>query len=259
MEPTANPSPTNPSQLNKKKKNTLVDNIVSFGVALFFVMMIRSSVIEAFKIPSGSMIPTLLVGDHIFVNKFAYGLKVPFTEWIMDEPLYFYHGTPPQRGDIVVFKYPKDPSLYYIKRVIGTPGDRVSMRNKQLYINDIPVERTEVSPETRTKIMNELKDTKYNFNSLVIMRETHPSASPTVMVDSSQPFNADFDEITVPADKYFCMGDNRDFSNDSRFWGFVPMENIKGKAMIIWLSAWIDFSHSENSSFKPGRIGTILN
>src|SRR3954464_14129191 len=115
------------NQTSKSRKQWIIENVTSLGLALLLVFMVRSSIIEAFKIPSGSMIPTLLVGDHIFVNKFAYGFKIPFTEWLASEPVYLVKRSPPQRGDIVVFKYPKDESLYYIKRIIGTPGDTVEL------------------------------------------------------------------------------------------------------------------------------------
>src|SRR3954470_8795696 len=112
--------------MNRKK--WLIENLTSLGLALLLVFMIRSSVIEAFKIPSGSMIPTLLVGDHIFVNKFAYGFKIPFSDLITDHPIYLLKREPPKRGDVIVFIYPRDEDLYYIKRVIGLPGDALEMR-----------------------------------------------------------------------------------------------------------------------------------
>src|ERR1700750_1968251 len=113
------------SKHSKSHKQWIIENVVSLGLALLIVFMIRSSVIEAFKIPSGSMIPTLLIGDHIFVNKFAYGLKVPFSDLLLNEPLYIWKRQPPQHGDIIVFLFPKDESLHYIKRVIALPGETV--------------------------------------------------------------------------------------------------------------------------------------
>src|SRR3954468_574446 len=110
---------------SKSHKQWVIENVVSLGLALLIVFMIRSSIIEAFKIPSGSMIPTLFIGDHIFVNKFAYGLKIPFSDFFTDHPIYLIERQGPKHGDIIVFKYPKDESLYYIKRVVGIPGDIV--------------------------------------------------------------------------------------------------------------------------------------
>src|ERR1035438_9743306 len=138
----------------KSRKKWFIENVVSLGLALLIVFMIRSSVIEAFKIPSGSMIPTLLIGDHIFVNKFAYGLKIPFSDWDMfgGKPAYFIKREPPRRGDIVVFLYPKEESLYYIKRVIGVPGDTIEVRDKVLYINQKMVLRDPTSSDVAQRV-----------------------------------------------------------------------------------------------------------
>src|SRR6476660_6467164 len=129
------------SQKHRTRKQWIIENVTSLGLALLLVFMIRSSIIEAFKIPSGSMIPTLLIGDHIFVNKFAYGFKVPFSDLVTDHPVYVLKRDPPKRGDIIVFMYPKDESFYYIKRVIGTAGDTIELRNKVLFVNQQMVPR----------------------------------------------------------------------------------------------------------------------
>src|ERR1700751_4584053 len=113
----------------KNRKTWIKENVISLGSTLLVVLMIRSSVIEAFKIPSGSMIPTLLIGDHIFVNKFAYGFKIPFSDFFTDHPVYLIKRSPPKHGDIIVFLFPKDESYYYIKRVIGVPGDKIELKN----------------------------------------------------------------------------------------------------------------------------------
>src|SRR5437868_7142971 len=130
-----------PAIRSKNKKKWLIENLTSLGLALLIVFMIRSSVVEAFKIPSGSMIPTLLIGDHIFVNKFAYGFKIPFSDLVSDRPYYVVERAPPKHGDIIVFKYPKDESFYYIKRVIGVAGDTIEIKNKVLFINGKPIPR----------------------------------------------------------------------------------------------------------------------
>jgi len=242
------------------KKKWLVEQSLSLGFALLLVFMIRSSVVEAFKIPSGSMIPTLLIGDHIFVNKFAYGLKVPFSDLFLDDPIYLIKRDLPKSGDIIVFKYPGDESLYYIKRVIGTPGDTVEVRNKVLFINGKEQLRRKADAADVTKTFEYLKDSpQYRESSIEIFREKIGPTDHLMMTDRQQLFTENFGPRTVPADHFFVMGDNRDFSNDSRFWGFVPMRNIKGKAMIIWLSVWFSFSDSGLNSWKPHRIGTILN
>lgn len=242
---------------NKTRKQWIYENVISLGSALIIVFAIRSSVIEAFKIPSGSMIPTLLVGDHIFVNKFAYGFKFPFTDWFMDEPIILVKAEGPKRGDIVVFKYPKDESIYYIKRVIGEPGDTIEVRNKLLYINGKMIQRVPVSTEKSKELIQEIGESKYENAQLEVFYEELNDKKPTVMIDKDSFMTENFAQIKVPENQYFVMGDNRDYSNDSRFWGFVPAHNIKGKAMVIWLSLWFDFS-SGDFTFKPQRIGTIL-
>src|SRR3990172_12530401 len=131
-------TPKNPDR-KVSKKQWFIENVTSLGLALLLVFMIRSSVVEAFKIPSGSMIPTLLIGDHIFVNKFAYGFKIPFSDLVTGSPTYVVKLDPPKRGDIIVFMYPGDESFYYIKRVVGVPGDRIEIRNKVLYVNNTAV------------------------------------------------------------------------------------------------------------------------
>ncbi len=243
-------------------KKKILENVLSLAIALFLVLIIRSSVIEAYKIPSGSMIPTLLVGDHIFVNKFAYGLKVPIVEWLVDDPVYIFRRNGPSRGDIIVFKYPKDESLYYIKRVVGLPGDSVDWKNKQLWINDERVTREPIGLDRARAIFEKIDSEKYGLESLEIYDENIALGSDRrehlMMLDSNNYLSLSRGPWKVPPGMYFVMGDNRDHSNDSRFWGFVPEKNIKGRAMVIWLSLWLDFSDWSQSAFKPSRIGTIL-
>lgn len=241
----------------KSKKQWILENVISLGLALLIVFMIRSSIIEAFKIPSGSMIPTLLVGDHIFVNKFAYGFKIPFSDLITDHPVYVVKRDPPKRGDIIVFMYPKDESFYYIKRVIGIPGDTLEIRNKILYINQNRVARDLLTGPPADKIFKSLDDPKYSSSNLDLYSEHLDSADHLIMLDKTNFMGETHGPITVPAESLFVMGDNRDFSNDSRFWGFVPFRNIKGKAIVIWLSLWVSFSDSQ-FIFRPERIGTLL-
>jgi signal peptidase I len=176
-----------------KRKSVVREYAEAIVIAIILALFIRTFVIQAFKIPSGSMKPTLLVGDHILVNKFIYGIKLPFTDKILisiDEP---------ERGDVVVFKFPLDTRKDYIKRVIGLPGDRVELVDKQLLINGRPTE-----------------DPNASYSLSGNMRKYGP--------------------VTVPDDHLFVMGDNRDESSDSRVWGFVPRPYLKGKAFLIYWS-----------------------
>jgi len=257
------PKKTDPKTKPSWKKS-FFDNFFSFGIALILVLALRSSVIEAFKIPSGSMIPTLLVGDHIFVNKFAYGFKIPFSEWFLDEPVYITEIGAPKNGDIIVFNYPGDPSIYYIKRVIGTPGDRVEIREKRIYINNVPVEQTPVPQEESQKLLSDLEGTKYDLPSFSVYREKLETSNPTIIYDEDNYNISEMGARTVPEGYFFVMGDNRDYSNDSRFWGFVPMKYVKGRAFVVWFSIWLPFLNFNSMvedhpfSFKPWRIGTLL-
>jgi signal peptidase I len=235
----------------------ILENLISFLLALLIVLMIRSSIIEAFKIPSGSMIPTLLIGDHIFVNKFAYGLKVPFSDLVNDHPTFIVKRDAPHRGDIVVFMYPRDESIYYIKRVIGVAGDIVEIKNKELYINQKLIPRNLFSGAPADKIFKSLDDSRYSPTNLDLYREQLDQTNHLIMLDKNNFLGESFGPVTVPPDSLFVMGDNRDFSNDSRFWGFVPVKNVKGKAIVIWLSLWLNISDSQ-FAFRPERIGTLL-
>lgn len=166
-------------------------------VALALALVIRTFVVQAFKIPSESMLQTLLVGDHLLASKFAYGIKIPFTD------KYIYEGEDPKRGDVVIFAYPNDPSVDYIKRVVGVPGDEIEVRDKQLYRNGLPVKEAYI-------------------------RHSDP--------DVMEPLRDNYAPVKVPPGKYFVMGDNRDNSLDSRFWGFVDRSAIKAKAWRIYWS-----------------------
>jgi len=183
----------------KKNKTKFQENFEAIAIAILLALFIRAFVIEPFKIPSGSMIPTLLVGDHILVNKFKYGFRIPFTEKKV------FALNKPNRGDVIVFVYPLDKSLDFIKRVIGVEGDTVMLKGKKLYING----ELYFEPYTRY-----LDDEPINME---IPR-------------------ADFGPITVPQNSLFVLGDNRDTSRDSRFWGFVPLNLVVGKAFIIYWS-----------------------
>ena len=241
----------------KTRKAWVVENVISLGSALLIVFMIRSSVVEAFKIPSGSMIPTLYIGDHIFVNKFAYGLKLPFSDLVTDHPVYLINREPPKRSDVIVFIDPKDESRYLIKRVVGVPGDTVEMKEKVLYINQKMISQNLISRPRTEKVLNTLDDPEYSIEKMDLYTEHLDTVDHVIMIDKSAFRSENFEPITIPPESLFVMGDNRDNSGDSRFWGFVPMKYVKGKAMVVWLSFWVSFSESQ-FSVRPSRIGTVI-
>jgi len=208
----------------------------SFFPVILAVFVVRSFVVEPFKIPSGSMVPTLLVGDFILVNKFEYGLRLPVTNTKITQ------GSPLSRGDVVVFRYPKDESVDYIKRVIGLPGDTVAYQDKQLTINGQPVPETPLPDffdDERQNYAKQFEETLGNKKNAIL---NNPAVPPFVMGAYDYPFrdNCTYNSrgviCKVPPGHYFMMGDNRDNSADSRYWGFVPDQNIVGRAFFIWMN-----------------------
>lgn len=203
------------STVSQPKKSIVREYAEAILIALVLALFIRSFVVQAFKIPSGSMEPTLLIGDHLLVNKFIYGIRNPFTGsvWIpVGEP---------ERGDIIVFKYPVNPKQDFIKRVIGVAGDRIRVVNKEVFVNGKP---------------------------FIVKNAVH--LDPNIIPGTVNPRD-NFGPVTVPKNSLFVMGDNRDNSYDSRFWKFVKLKAVKGKAFIIYWS-WDkdDFSIRFNRFFK---------
>lgn len=248
-------------------KKWFIDNVVSLGAAIIVVFAIRSSIVESFKIPSGSMIPTLAIGDYIFVNKFSYGFKLPFSDLFGSKPVVLIDRAGPKRGDIVVFRFPKDESIFFIKRLVGLPGDTIEVRDKQLIINGQVLAR-ETLPEDKGQAIvasGALEDPQYTVTNPDFFLEALPrggdAGSETMkhvmQLDKDNAQARHFGPVTVPPDSYFAMGDNRDVSNDSRYWGFLPAKNIAGRAMVVWFSFWADFGNGK-VLFHPARIGTIL-
>jgi len=201
----------------EKKKSSLRENIEAIAVAVILALFIRTFIVQAFKIPSGSMKPTLQIGDHILVNKFIYGVKIPFVRKTVISV------KDPKNGDIIVFKFPEDPDKDFIKRVVGVAGDVIEGREKKVFVNGV------------------LQKHEYAVN-------TDRSIIPGVI----QPRDS-FGPVTVPEGALFVMGDNRDHSYDSRFWGMVDLKAVKGKAFIIYWS-W----DKENFGVRWGRFGQIL-
>lgn len=208
----------------------------SFFPVILAVFVVRSFVVEPFKIPSGSMVPTLLVGDFILVNKFDYGLRMPVTNTRLTQ------GRPLERGDVVVFRYPKDESVDYIKRVIGLPGDTVAYQDKQLTINGKPVAETALPDYFDEERQNYAKQFEESLDGRKNAILNNPAVPPFVMGAYDYPYrdNCTYNSrgviCKVPPGHYFMMGDNRDNSADSRYWGFVPDQNIVGRAFFIWMN-----------------------
>jgi signal peptidase I len=211
---------------------------------ILIVFLLRSFVFEPFKIPSGSMIPTLLIGDLILVNKFTYGLKLPVLGTRIT------HGKPLQRGDVVVFHYPPNPSANYIKRVIGLPGDEVVYVNRQLAVNGQPMQQTAVSDffgESEMRYFKQFDEDLGEKKHRIIINEQQPPMRVNDVKQFKYRENCRYsiDGLTckVPEGHYLMMGDNRDNSDDSRYWGFVPDANIVGKAFFIWMNTDFKFRH----------------
>jgi len=212
--------------LSFARKSTLREYAESIGVAIAVALLLRAFVVEAFQIPSGSMIPTLEVGDHIFVSKFSYGLSIPFTDTKI-----LQYGQP-ARGDVIVFKFPNDHSTDYIKRVVGLPGDAVEVRQGQLYVNGQEIRRERVRKpchysDDATSGVDD-RDCEYWVETL------GSKVHDTILEPARGP--NDHPRTVIPAGEVFVMGDNRDNSYDSRKWGTVNMSLIKGRALIIWWS-----------------------
>ncbi len=202
------------------------------------VFVLRSFLFEPFKIPSGSMIPTLLIGDLILVNKFTYGVRLPVVNTKLTD------GTPPKRGDVMVFRYPPKPSLDYIKRVVGVPGDEVAYLNKQLTINGQAIPKTAVADffdEDMMRYFKQYQETLGARPHRLLNDETRRAglSEPEIMAFPNQEncrYSVEGVVCKVPEGHYFMMGDNRDNSQDSRYWGFVPDRNIVGKAFLVWMN-----------------------
>ncbi len=204
-----------------RKEPIYVEYARAFFPVILIVFFIRSFLVEPFRIPSGSMLPSLYIGDFILVNKFSYGVRLPVANSKIME------AGQPRRGEIAVFRFPGNPSINYIKRVVGVPGDRILYKDKKIYING--------------KLMEQSDGRPYYFASggdaqgeALRLTESLDSVKHDILTTNR--LDPPLPEIVVPEGKYFVMGDNRDHSNDSRYWGFVPDQNLVGKAFLIWFS-----------------------
>ncbi|GIX36128.1 MAG: signal peptidase I [Lysobacteraceae bacterium] len=219
----------------------VVEYARSFFPVIFAVLLIRSFLAEPFRIPSSSMMPTLLIGDFILVNKFAYGLKLPVLDYK------FVEVGEPRRGDIVVFRYPVDPRQDYIKRVVGLPGDEVVYRDKRLFINGEEVTSEPVGRYIGT-------GSGADMTGAEVRRERLGEVEHEILI-RPESFRRGVGEgrWVVPEGHYMVLGDNRDNSLDSRYWGFVPERNLVGRAFLIWMN-W----DSRNGGVDFSRIGTVI-
>ncbi|MEK6749110.1 MAG: signal peptidase I [Pseudomonadota bacterium] len=213
--------PVNEDHLRAAQKEpVIVEYAKSFFPVILAVLLLRGFLVEPFRIPSGSMIPTLLVGDFILVNKYAYGLRLPVTNTKI-----FELGAP-QRGDVVVFRYPLDPSIDYIKRVIGLPGDLIEYRDKTIFVNGNPVKYDRIGQyhsEASGLPLPQIDEYMEHLDNV----------DHRILLDANR--SGLEVRFRVPEGRYFMMGDNRDNSNDSRFWGTVPEQNLVGRAFMVWM------------------------
>lgn len=205
-----------------RKEPLLVEYARAFFPVILIVFLLRSFLIEPFRIPSGSMLPNLLVGDFILVNKYAYGIRLP----VINKKL--INIANPKRGDVVVFRFPRDPSVNYIKRLVGLPGDHIVYKDKTIWINGKKMPQKDILPET-TEAAAYIP--RAGFKRL---SENLDGAEHDILLEDSP--SEGVQEFHVPAGKYFVLGDNRDRSNDSRYWRYVPDENLVGRAFMIWFS-----------------------
>ena len=204
-----------------------VDLSKSFFPVILAVLVLRSFIVEPFRIPSDSMVPTLLNGDFILVNKFSYGLRLPVLN------TKFFGGSQPARGEVVVFRYPRDPAVAYIKRVVGLPGDRLEYRNQQLFINGQPAPLTPLPADPAKPGYQQFAEQLGQVSHRIQMQADGRRPGLQLQQD---PNGSVAWEYQVPDGHYFVMGDNRDNSSDSRVWGPLPEENLIGKAFFIWMN-----------------------
>lgn len=227
------------------RKSTFREYADSIGVAVLVALLLRAFVVEAFKIPSGSMIPTLAIGDHIFVNKFLYGLRIPFTT------VRFFEWRKPQRGEVIVFIWPVDPSKDFIKRIIAIEGDTIEVRSDVVYVNGKPVPHHEIPGDFPYWDYTE-ETGRWHQEVARRVTEEWGGEEYTTLHAVGRRGGRDLPPTVVPPGHVYVLGDNRENSQDSRFWGPLPVENIKGKALVVW------WSSGEPEGVRWGRIGHLV-
>jgi signal peptidase I len=246
------------------RKSAFREYADSIGVAVLVALLLRAFVVEAFKIPSGSMIPTMEVGDHIFVNKFIYGLRIPFTK------IKFFEFRKPKRGEVIVFIYPREPDKDFIKRVVAVEGDSIEVRKDSLYVNGKQVSERKIPGEWTYWDYDEARD-NWSRKPARRVEEEHDGHRYITIHDEFASSRNDFPDpprtwcsepseqctlrdgaFVVPPNSVFVLGDNRNNSHDSRYWGPVPLENIKGKALVVW------WSQGQPEGVRWGRMGHLV-
>ena len=230
---------------DERTEPLIVDYARSFFPIFLIVLILRSFILEPFRIPSSSMMPTLLRGDFILVNKYEYGVRLP----VLNTKV-IANGSP-ERGDIIVFRYPEDPGIPFIKRVVGVPGDRIQYKNKRLSINEVEV-------ELKSRGIYRGGDADERENSAHQLSERLGALTHDILINPLYPPRLEVDRI-IPAGHYFVLGDNRDNSRDSRYWGLVPDENLVGRAFYIWMNFRTDgFFNLGSWHMDWGRIGSTI-
>lgn len=224
--------------MNKK----IIDEIKGISLAVFVALTIRWLFVEAYVIPTGSMLPSILINDHIFVNKLVYGIRVPFTkQWMIKFK-------EPEKGEVLIFRKPQQEDIYFVKRIIGTPGDKIFYDGNELHVNGEKIESFHSTDSwdfdfVSSKDLSGTPKSLFYHNKEVLNQHKYSVLIRKDMIP--EPIAEMNHEIIVPPGHYFVMGDNRNNSYDSRFWGFVPEENVIGRAMFVWLSC------DEKLSFLP--------